>query len=82
MWRTKTREFKIFAADNLLLLKMLFYQVCFKASFEGQAGRAVTDGERKEENSRLNFVRQRSSAPCLLLLVKMRKILSAEEEGG
>ena len=46
------REFKICAAENLLLVKLLFEEVSFTDSFKRR------DGERKEENSR--FVQQRS----------------------
>ena len=41
-------EFKICtAAEKLLLVKILFEEVSFKASFEGMEGRTVTESERK-----------------------------------
>ena len=41
-------EFKICtAAEKLLLVKILFEEVSFKASFGGREGRAVTESERK-----------------------------------
>ena len=40
-------SFKICAAEKLLLVKMLFEEVSFKASFEGVEVRAVTEGERE-----------------------------------
>ena len=41
------REFKICAAETLLLVKILFEEVGFKASFEGREGRAVKESKRK-----------------------------------
>ena len=41
------REFKICAAKKLSLVKILFEEVSFKASFEGWEGRAVTESKRK-----------------------------------
>ena len=35
------------AAEKLFLVKILFEEVSFKASFEGREGRAVTESERK-----------------------------------
>ena len=43
----RERDFKICAMRNLLLVKLLFEEVRFKASFEGREGRAVTESERK-----------------------------------
>ena len=43
----RKREFKICAAEKLLLVKILFEEVRFKASFEGREGRAVTESERQ-----------------------------------
>ena len=45
--REREREFKICAAEKLLLVKILFAEASFKASFECREGRAVTDSERK-----------------------------------
>ena len=41
------RELKICAAENLLLVKILFEEVRFKASFEGREGRAEAESEVK-----------------------------------
>ena len=41
------RELKICAAENLLLVKILFEEVRFKASFEGREGRAEAESEMK-----------------------------------
>ena len=43
--REKKRE--ICTAEKLLLVKILFEEVSFRASFEGREGRAVTESERK-----------------------------------
>ena len=43
----KEREIKICAAENLLLVKIPFKGVSFKARFEGREGSAVTESERK-----------------------------------
>ena len=43
----KEQEFQICAAEKPLLVKILFEEVSFKASFEGREGRAVTENERK-----------------------------------
>ena len=40
------REFKICAAEKLLLVKILFEAVIVQASFEGKEGRAVTERKR------------------------------------
>ena len=46
-------EFKICtAAEKLLLVKILFEEVSFKAGFEGREGRAVTESERKRIQQR------------------------------
>ena len=45
--REREREFQICAAEKLLLVKILFEEVCFKASFEGRERRAVTESERQ-----------------------------------
>ena len=48
--REREREFQICAAVKLLLLllvKILFEEVSFKASFKGREGRAVMESERK-----------------------------------
>ena len=68
-----------------ITVKIPFGKVSFLTSFEGREGRAMTDGKRKEENSR--SVQQRSTqlekqtTPpyCFLRLsvkVGMRKVLS------
>ena len=41
------RNFKICAAETLLLVKVLFEEVRFKASFDGREERAVTEREMK-----------------------------------
>ena len=46
------REFQICAAEKLLLVKILFEEVSFKAGFEGREGRAVTESERKRIQQR------------------------------
>ena len=43
----REREFKICAAEKMLLVKILFEEESFKASFEGREGRAVTESEKK-----------------------------------
>ena len=43
----REREREICAAEKLLLVKILFEEVRFKASFEGGKERAVTESERK-----------------------------------
>ena len=43
----REREFQTCAAEKPLLVKILFEEVSFKASFEGREGRAVTENERK-----------------------------------
>ena len=83
----KEREFVICAAEKgpVITVKIPFGKVSFLTSFEGREGRAMTDGKRKEENSR--SVQQRSTqlekqtTPpyCFLRLsvkVGMRKVLS------
>ena len=45
--RARAREREICAAEKLLLVKILFEEVRFKASFEGREGRTVTESERK-----------------------------------
>ena len=55
------------AAEKLSLVKILFKEVNFNASFESTEGRAGMDGKRNEENFRLT-VQQRSAGkrrpPC------------------
>ena len=46
-WRVKDIEFKICAAENQLLVKILSEEVCFQAGFEGRGGKAVTKNEGK-----------------------------------
>ena len=41
------RKIKVCAAEKLLLVKILFEEVCFKTGFEGKEGIAVTESERK-----------------------------------
>ena len=41
------REFKICAAENVILDKVLLEEVNFKASFEDREGRTVTESKRK-----------------------------------
>ena len=43
----RARERKICAVEKLLLVKILFEEVPFKASFEGREGRTVTESEKK-----------------------------------
>ena len=43
----RARERKICAVEKLLLVKILFEEVPFKASFEGRVGRTVTESEKK-----------------------------------
>ena len=43
----KDIEFKICAAENQLLVKILSEEVCFQAGFEGRGGKAVTKNEGK-----------------------------------
>ena len=43
----REREREICAAEKLLLVKILFEEVSFKANFEGREGRAVMESERK-----------------------------------
>ena len=77
------REFQICAAEKLLLVKILFEEVSFKASFEGKEGRAVTDSERKSGIPDLPGIteKQKARPPCCSLLKKgLRKVLSSEEE--
>ena len=42
------REFKIWAAEELLQVKILFEEISLKVTFEGREGRAVTESERKK----------------------------------
>ena len=44
---TERKNFKICAAEALLLVKVLFEEVRFGDSFEGREGRAVTEREMK-----------------------------------
>ena len=41
------REFQTCATEKLVLVKILFEEVRFKANFEGREGRAVTESKRK-----------------------------------
>ena len=45
--KKREREFRICAVEKLLLVKRLFEEVSFKASFEGREGRAVSESKRK-----------------------------------
>ena len=49
-WKTNGREFKVCAAEKLLVLlvKMLFDEECFKISLKGRERRAVTEVERQD----------------------------------
>ena len=44
-----------------ITVKIQFGKVSFTTSFEGREGRAMTDGERKEENSKVVQQRRRLS---------------------
>ena len=77
--KLKEREFQICAAEKPLLVKILFEEVHFKASFEGGEGRAVTAKER--EFQIWTAEKQKAQPPfCFLLKKGMQKILSSEEE--
>ena len=52
---------RLCAAEKLLLVKILFKEVSFNASFESPKGRDGMDGKRNEENFRLT-VQQRSAS--------------------
>ena len=43
----REREFQIWAAVKVLLVKILFEEVSFKACFEGKEGRGVMESKRK-----------------------------------
>ena len=77
--RDRQTDRQICAAKKLLLVKILFEEVSFKASFEGREGRAVTESGRKripDMNSR-----EAERPPCCFLLQKgMQKVLLSEEE--
>ena len=45
--RKRETEFKICSADMLLPVKIMFEEVGFRASFQDNEGRVVTDSERK-----------------------------------
>ena len=45
--KKRKREFRICAAEKLLLVKILFEEVSFKASLERREGRAVSESKRK-----------------------------------
>ena len=45
--KEQEREFQICATEKPLLVKILFEEVNFKASFEGREGRAVVESKRK-----------------------------------
>ena len=70
----------ICAAEKPLLVKILFEEVSFKASFEGREGRAVTESERKRIPD-LDSRKVKCTSTTLFLLKKgMRKVLSSEKE--
>ena len=66
-WRMKRREFKIWAAENLLLVKVLFeawtMKVCFHAIFEGWEQRLLWGSKGRE----FQTVQQRSRIISLCL---------------
>ena len=45
--REREREFKICSAEKLLLVKILFEEIRFKASFKRRKRRTVTESDRK-----------------------------------
>ena len=79
LWRrAKEREFKIWAAENLLLVKIPLAEVNFKASFECREGRVVRNSE-KERIQDL-YCTEGKIPCCFLLKVGMRKVLPSEDE--
>ena len=52
-------EFKICAAEKLLLVQILFEEVSFKASFEGGEGKAVME---RQQRDKYRFLQPRSKS--------------------